>query len=228
MKIAAIMSSPNGMKGYTSILLKPLLAEAERLGAEVELFQLKDFKINFCKGCTKTCHKTGECHQKDDDFAKILGGMLDADGVVFATPNYMFSITAQLKALLDRCNFPLHCGKFFDKYAVSVVSAGGSDNEMVTDYLGNILTQFGFRIPGSVAGVEVQFEDEDERAELEKEATELGASLVNAIKNQETFEDREEGRLMGLEIMGFLVQEKQDMWPKAYEYWCDVRGFTAE
>ncbi len=224
MKIAAIMSSPSGMKGYTAMLLKPLLAEVDRLGAEVEVFYLIDLQINFCKGCTKICHKTGVCFQKDDDFAKILKGMQAADGIVFATPNYMFNVTAQLKALLDRCSFPLHCGKFFDKYAVSVVSAGGSDNTVVTDYLASIFTQFGFRIPGSVAGVEVQFEDDEERAGLEKEATELGARLVNAIENHDVFEDREEERIMGLEIMGFLVQEKKDMWPKAYEYWRDVRG----
>ena len=35
--------------------------------------------------------------------------MLAADGIIFATPNYTLQVSAQMKALIDRCNLLLHC-----------------------------------------------------------------------------------------------------------------------
>ena len=224
MKIVAIVASPKGMNGYTGKLVKPLTEAIQAAGAELEILSFNKLKVNFCQGCTKTCHSTGKCFQTDDDFDRILTVMLSADGIIFATPNYCFNVTGQMKALLDRCTFPLHCGKFQGKYCATVVTAGGSDNEIVEKYLYSILTQFGFRIAGSINSVQVALEDPDEFAELKKEAAALGLRLVHAIEKQEAFPGQEEEREMGFQVMSFLVETMKKEWPKAYEYWQENWG----
>ncbi len=225
MKIVSILASPNGIDGYTGTLVKTLLESAKKAGAQTEVLSFKELKVNFCKGCTKTCHKTGECHQTDDDFKKVLETMLEADGIVFATPNYNYNVSAQFKALIDRCNFPLHCQKFKGKYGVTVVTSGGSDPVVVEDYLNEILTVYGFRMLGGVSGVQMQFEDPEEHAGLEKSAVLLGEKLVDAVKNQIVLDDEREDKLLeAFEIMSFLVQTQKEKWPMAYKYWQENWG----
>jgi len=219
MKIVAIVASPNGMNGYTGMLVRPMVEAVQGTGAEVEVLSFDTLKVNFCRGCTQICHTTGKCFQDDDDLAMILTAMLSADGIIFATPNYCFNVSAQMKALLDRSTFPLHCGKFQGKYCATVVTAGGSDNEVVEKYLCSILTQFGFRIAGGVNAVRLALDDPDTHAEIEKEAGALGLRLVHAIEKQEVYPGQEEEREMGFQIMAFLVETMKKDWPMAYEYW---------
>jgi multimeric flavodoxin WrbA len=219
MKIVAIVASPNGMNGYTGMLVKPMIEAAQGTKAEIQILSFHTLKVNCCQGCSKICHTTGKCFQEDDDFNMILTAMLSADGIIFATPNYCFNVSAQMKALLDRCTFPLHCGKFQGKYCATVVTAGGSDNEVVEKYCYSILTQFGFRIAGSVSAVQFTLQDPDTLAEIEKEAAALGLRLVHAIEKQEVYPEQEEERARGFKVMAFLVEVMKKDWPLAYKYW---------
>jgi multimeric flavodoxin WrbA len=225
MKIVSIIASPNGIDGYTGKLMKPLLEGVKNAGADNEVLSFKELKVNCCKACTKICHTTGECHQKDDDFNQVLEAMLEADGIVFATPNYNFNVTAQFKALIDRCSFPLHCQKFRGKYGVTVVTSGGSDPVMVEDYLNAILPMYGFRMLGGVSGVQMQFEDPEECADLNKAAALLGEKLVDAVKNQMVLDDEKEEKLQdAYDLISYLVQTQKDDWPLAYKYWQENWG----
>ena len=102
MKILAFNSSPRKMKSNTNRILLPFLEGAKEAGADVELVYLYDKKINPCLGCYACWFKTpGECCQKDD-MAELLPKMMRADVIVYATPLYVFGMTAQMKLLLDR------------------------------------------------------------------------------------------------------------------------------
>jgi multimeric flavodoxin WrbA len=218
MKVSVIQASPRGMRGFTGELLKPLLISLENAGAQTDLFSFDSLTVHPCKGCLEICHTKGKCHQKDD-FEKILDSMLAADGIVFAVPNYMFGVTAQLKALLDRCSLPLHCMRFYGKYATTVVTCGGSPPEDVEDYCTKILGQFGLRLIKGISGVLLQFEDPDENAQLEKDSSALGQRLAQAIAQKETWPEQEEQIKQAYEIMSFLVQTQQANWPVAFDYW---------
>ncbi len=218
MNIVAIVASPNGMNGYTGMLVKPMIEAAQGTKAEIQILSFDTLTVNCCRACTKICHTTGTCFQNDDDFNMILAAMLSADGIIFATPNYCFNVSAQMKALLDRCNFPLHCGSFQGKYCATVITSGGSDNDVVEKYFYSILTQFGFRIAGSVNAVQFALQDPDTLAELEKEAAALGLRLVHAIEKQEVYPEQEEERERGFHVMEFLVETMKKDWPLAYEY----------
>ena len=58
--------------------------------------------IQPCRGCG-FCEKKGYCVINDDDMSKEIYGLLrEADIVVAASPVFFYSVTAQLKALIDR------------------------------------------------------------------------------------------------------------------------------
>ena len=99
MKILGVSCSPR-KKGNTEILLGEVLKGAQSEGAEVELYSVVGKTIKPCDGC-RTCSKTGLCHIKDD-MQTLYEKLLEADGIIFGTPVYFFSMTAQAKTIIDR------------------------------------------------------------------------------------------------------------------------------
>ena len=75
---------------------------AKEAGNTVETVSLKGKNIGFCKGCM-ACLKTQKCAIRDDA-AAIAQKVKNADVLVFATPVYYYSVSGQLKTVLDRCN----------------------------------------------------------------------------------------------------------------------------
>ncbi len=104
MKVLGIMGSPR-VGGNSDILLNRALAGAEVAGAEVagaevEKIILDKKSISGCKDCKK-CNETGICVIKDD-MLEIHKKILEADAIIHSVPVYFFSMTAQMKAYLDR------------------------------------------------------------------------------------------------------------------------------
>ena len=99
MKILGLSCSPR-KQGNTDILLGEALQGGQHEGAEVELYSVSGKTIEPCDGCG-ACNKTGECHIKDD-MQLLYNKLLEADGIIFGTPIYFYSMTAQAKAIIDR------------------------------------------------------------------------------------------------------------------------------
>ena len=53
-----------------------------------------------CDGC-QGCTETGKC-VIEDDAQEIYGRMLAAEGIIWATPVYFWSMSGQIKTLMDR------------------------------------------------------------------------------------------------------------------------------
>ena len=224
MKLVAIVGSPRGMKRYTGTLLNEVLQEAQKAGADTEIFQLNDETIMTCKGCLETCHTKGKCYQ-DDDFEKIKKAMLTADGIILASPNYVFNVSALMKAFLDRCGLLMHCQLLSGKHAAVVVTSGGSDPTVVENYLKDVCVQaFGLWYLGSVSAVELQFEDPDEHKQIMESAAALGARMVRAIENRETIPEQEEEHNQTYEIFKYMTMMLKDRWPFAWDYWNSIQN----
>lgn len=100
-KVLIISSSPR--KGGNSETLAAAFAKgALEAGNEVETIYLREKQYGFCKGCF-ACHKLGRC-VINDDAVEVAAKMHDADVLVFATPVYYYSVSGQLKTMLDRAN----------------------------------------------------------------------------------------------------------------------------
>ena len=146
MKILAIMGSPHGMKGNTGRLLEEVLAGVRQGGGEVELVSLTESKVLPCVSCD-VCHETGTCHLKDD-FEEIKAKLLACDGFIFASPNYIHSVTAQIKALFDRCCGIIHCVGLEGKYGAVVETSGGGEDNEVIGYMEKVIGTVGAQAVG--------------------------------------------------------------------------------
>ena len=83
-------------------LADSFLAGAKAAGNHVEKVTLKGKTLAFCKGCM-VCQNTRQCVIQDDAVA-LTEKMCRADVIVFATPIYYYSMSGQMKTLLDRAN----------------------------------------------------------------------------------------------------------------------------
>lgn len=102
MKVVAISGSQRP-ESNTMEFLKEVMKGLDKEGMETSLISLRDKKIRGCRGCY-SCIKEKRC-VVEDDFQDIFKEMLEADGLVLGSPSYHSSITAELKALLDRAGF---------------------------------------------------------------------------------------------------------------------------
>ena len=79
-----------------------------------------------------------------------------ADGLVMGSPNYFRSVTAQMKTVIDRMADAVHCQFLAGKYSVNVAASGGRGQYLqVTDYLNEIMLNFGSFVTGST-GVSIR------------------------------------------------------------------------
>lgn len=227
MKIIALLGTPHGLKGSTAKLLNLVLKGAAESGAFHETIVLKGDTVRPCMGCD-TCHKKGECPQKDE-FEIIKHKILDADGLILASPNYIFSVSAQLKAFLDRCCGLIHILGFEGRYGASVVTSGGGDEEPIAEYMNQFLITTGVIPVGSVHATMGNITGDDFPSEIKTKAFELGKSLATAILNK-TAPDTETGQRMDAfrDRMKSLMLWRKTEWPYEYEYWQKYRGLNSQ
>ncbi len=117
MKILVITTSPH-RGGNSDSLAAEFARGAQEAGNEVEIVSLIGKEINFCRGCL-ACQKTLRCVIRDDADA-IREKMLDADVIAWATPVYYYSVSGQMKTMMDRTN-PLYAAdyRFRDVYLLA-------------------------------------------------------------------------------------------------------------
>ncbi len=222
MKIISIVGSPHGAKGNTARLLRVVLDGAESQSAETEVIFLPGSTILPCKGCNN-CHKKGRCPQKDD-FESIKQRILESDGLVLASPNYIFSVSAQLKAFMDRCCGLIHCIALEGKYGASVVTSGGGDEKPIADYMNHFFMITGIRPVGSVWATMSTIVGKTFPAEVNNRAMELGKKLVQSWKNKTIFPEIEKSMNEFKERMRSLILYRKKEWPYEYEYWKKHHG----
>ena len=86
--------------GNTGRMLREFAAAAARHGIAVKTVELRKMRPAMCLGCL-SCFKTGRCVQ-DDGLNELMAEIEAADGIIAASPAYYASVTAQLKAVMDR------------------------------------------------------------------------------------------------------------------------------
>ncbi len=100
MRVVGLSCSPR-KNGNTHLLLDRLLRGAKDQGASTERIDTCRLQIAPCTGCG-ACERTGECAINDE--MKAVHYRIDAANViVLASPIYFYSVTAQCKMLIDRC-----------------------------------------------------------------------------------------------------------------------------
>ena len=102
MKVIAFNASPRKNNGNTALILNPFLEGMKELGADIEVYQVYDLKINPCHGDFACWTKTPGICPQDDDMKCIIPKVSEADITVLASPVYCDGFTGPVKMLLDR------------------------------------------------------------------------------------------------------------------------------
>ncbi len=123
MIIVGICGSPR--QQATEHVLKDALMLLEGQGFETRFFTVRGKHINFCTHCDY-CLEHKACVFKDD-MQEVYALLKEADGIIFATPVYNGGVSAQTKAIMDRCRAAVVGDRNFFKYKVGMGIALGGD-----------------------------------------------------------------------------------------------------
>ena len=221
MKIISLVGSPHGRNGNTARLLNEVLEGVANQGAQNETLYLKGDSVRPCKGCDR-CHVKGRCPQKDD-FLVIKQKILEADGLILASPNYIFSVSAQIKAFMDRCCGVIHCMEFQGKYGAAVVTSGGGDEKPIADYMNHFLITTGIHPVGSVWSTMGLLPDGEFTEDTSRQAYALGKKLVRYWKGKRHTNTVDKKMAAFRDRMRQLMIYRKEEWPYEYTFWKTYR-----
>ncbi len=190
MKVLGIMGSPR-IKSNTDLLLDEALKGAKNEGAEVEKIVVDKLKIAPCKEYLG-CFKDGNCVIRDD-MDEIYPKLLEADAVIIASPMFFYGLSAQAKALIDRCQ-ALWARKYVLKQSLpnggrkgAFIAVGATKGKRLFE--GAILTvKYFFEAIGVEYADELLVRGVDARGEIKERPTaladafELGKRMAQAKK----------------------------------------------
>ncbi len=112
MNVIAFNGSPRP-GGNTEVLLNEALKPLREAGHDLKVFDLNKMIIKPCQDCGG-CLKTGVCIHRDDPMCGIYNAIREADRIVLASPIFFSSVSAQTKAMIDRCQ-SFWCEKYLLK-----------------------------------------------------------------------------------------------------------------
>ncbi|UYP44513.1 hypothetical protein NEF87_000798 [Candidatus Lokiarchaeum ossiferum] len=221
-KIVAICGSPR--KGLT----KKALDQMRDLYPDINLkiLMLKDLSLKPCLGCY-SCVLKGEdrCPLKDDRKI-ILQDMIDADGVIFASPVFVNTITAMMKNFFERLGYLAHRPVFFEKYAMVMSVCGGFGTEPANKYMQDIAQSFGFNVVNSL---ELKYSSRSEKEHnynlqfIKKAMVDLLNGINTQIKTKPTIT-----QVVMFNLFKYISSVKKDYFSADYEYYKSKSGFFDE
>lgn len=114
MKVIAFLGSPR-IDGNTELILNETIRAVQEQGHKTEIFKLNYLRIKPCQDCGG-CDKTGICII-NDEMAEIYRAIREADRIILASPIFFFGLSAQTKAMVDRCQ-AFWCEKYLLKKTI--------------------------------------------------------------------------------------------------------------
>jgi multimeric flavodoxin WrbA len=179
-----ILNGSPRKQGNTAVLANQLTDGAKGEGAQVEIFFVDGMEIRPCDACD-FCQENEDGCVISDDMQILYPKMRLADVIVIASPVYWFSLTAQIKACIDRWYAMEHTTGFelAGKQLALVMAYGDTDlytsggiNVIFT--LEAICRFTGLKLAGIVHGTATDIGDIEKDPALLEEAFQLGQKLA--------------------------------------------------
>jgi multimeric flavodoxin WrbA len=151
MKILAVLGSGR-KKGNTFLTVQRMEEKLKQLDSaiEFEYLYLSDANIMPCIGC-RACFNKGEDHcPRKDDIPEIAQKLLAADGVIFASPTYVCSMSGTMKNFLDRIAYFCHRPAFHGKAAAILTTTAGAGAGIAAHTIRLPAGSMGFSLAGSL------------------------------------------------------------------------------
>ena len=226
--IVAVNGSPHAGMGNTSLMIQMLRPTLAQEGFELEVVNLSDLDIQYCTGCA-FCMEKGKCWI-DDDHRRVTEKLLNAKGIILASPVYFLGVTGQMKTFIDRSLAFGHKPRSSWKPGLAVCVSAGMGETETANYLGFLLRTFGAFPVGALTALAVNPGGFWGKEAVESRARDLARDLVRAIKENRRYPatDRD---LRFYQFMGNLVREQKDTVMKHdYKHWQEqgfYQGFDA-
>jgi multimeric flavodoxin WrbA len=151
MKVVAFNGSAR-KDGNTAIMIRQVFGELEKEGIETEMVQFSGQKIRGCIACYKCFeNKDQRCSVKTDIANGCIEKMLEADGIILASPTYFADVSAELKALIDRAGLVAKANNemFARKVGAAVVAVRRGGSIHAFDSMNHFFLISQMIIPGS-------------------------------------------------------------------------------
>jgi multimeric flavodoxin WrbA len=144
--VTVIFGSPR-KRGLTYAATRQFLENLQSFGdVQGEIVSLSEYNVGVCRGC-KSCFLRGEeCCPLKDDRDVLIEKIITSDGVVLASPNYAFQVSAMMKTFLDRLGFVFHRPRFHGKTFTSIVAQGIYGGGKIVKYLDFVGSGLGFNV----------------------------------------------------------------------------------
>ena len=151
MKVIAFNGSAR-KDGNTAIFINQAFSELEKQDIETEMIQLSGQKIRGCIACYKCFeNKDRRCSVKNDIVNDCIEKMLQADGIILASPTYFADVSSELKALIDRAGLVARANDdmFKHKVGAAVVAVRRAGSIHAFDSINHFFLISQMIIPGS-------------------------------------------------------------------------------
>lgn len=146
-----------------------------------EIVCLNDYNLGTCKGCLACFNKGEEFCPFKDDRDKLIEKINNSDGVVFASPNYSFSVSAIMKIFLDRLGFVFHRPRFFGITSTSIVTQGIYGGNDIVKYFNFISGNLGFNAVKGTCITTLEPLAEKAKERIEKNLKKLGKRFYSRL-----------------------------------------------
>jgi multimeric flavodoxin WrbA len=154
------------------------MAGAKEAGHTADKVFLREKEIKYCVACDYCQNHGGICTQKDD-VDEIIDQMVEADVLILATPVYFYSLTAQMKALIDRTYS--RYTEIKDKDIYYIMTAADNEEEAMD---GTIHSLDGFarclpgaEVKGKIVGIGAWAKGDIKKSPVMQEAYEMGQEI---------------------------------------------------
>ncbi|HJN14505.1 MAG TPA: flavodoxin family protein [Armatimonadota bacterium] len=187
MKVVAFNGSPR-KGGNTEIMVGHAFAELEKEGIETELIQIGGKPVRGCTACYKCFDNTDKrCAVGGDMLNDCIEKMLEADGIILASPTYFANVSTEMKALIDRAGLVSRANDdmFRRKAGAAIVAVRRGGAVPVFDAINHFFLLSQMVVPGSIywnLGFGLQEGDVNDDEEGIRTMTTLGANMAWLLK----------------------------------------------
>ena len=227
MKRVLVISGSPRPRGNTYKITKLVEEKVCALGsATFEYLTLKDLDLGYCRGCL-LCMKKGEekCPCKDDSIL-LRDKMLAADGIVFASPVYVHTVSALMKNFYDRFAYLCHQPRFRDKAAMFIVTTELTGGRETLDYMRFPAFTWGFKMSADLEVVYPGFTGGGTyREQILEKISRAAADFHGALNSADRPVLMRE--LMFFNLMKTKVTLHRNFLPRDYLYW-EEKGWLQE
>ena len=151
MKVLAINGSPR-KNGNTAQLIDEVFKVLQTYDVETEQVQVGGELIRGCNACY-VCKKKADkkCHNDEDLINPLIEKMIEADGIIMASPTYFSNVSAELKAVIDRTGVVNRANGFMfqRKAGAAIVAARRAGQVAAFDAINHYFLACQMIVPGA-------------------------------------------------------------------------------